>query len=106
MFKTTKNAIFGLKKRQDFWTEIILFSMFQVIVQDEDLADEDDILVQEEEEVVEGGDYPAQSTGACSEFDVPKTYSSFSGRPVSNTGKFIVFKLGLSLVVVFWPYLF
>ena len=27
-----KNAIFGLKKRQDFWTEIIFFSMFQVIV--------------------------------------------------------------------------
>ena len=25
MFKTTKNAIFGLKKRQDFWTVIILF---------------------------------------------------------------------------------
>ena len=27
-----KNAIFGLTKRQDFWTEIILFSTFQVIV--------------------------------------------------------------------------
>ena len=27
-----KNAIFGLKKRQDFWTEIILFFTFQVIV--------------------------------------------------------------------------
>ena len=25
-----KNTIFGLKKRQDFWTEIILFSTFQV----------------------------------------------------------------------------
>ena len=33
MFKTTKNGIFGLKKRQDFWTEIILFSTFQVNVQ-------------------------------------------------------------------------
>ena len=32
MFKTTKNAIFGLEKRHDFWTEIILFSVFQVIV--------------------------------------------------------------------------
>ena len=27
-----KNTIFGLKKRQDFWTEIILFSTFQVNV--------------------------------------------------------------------------
>ena len=27
-----KNAIFGQKKRQAFWTEIILFSTFQVIV--------------------------------------------------------------------------
>ena len=27
-----KNPIFGLKKRQDFWTEIILFFTFQVIV--------------------------------------------------------------------------
>ena len=27
-----KNAIFGLKKGQDFWTEIILFSTFQVSV--------------------------------------------------------------------------
>ena len=28
-----KNAIFVLEKRQEFCTEIILFSMFQVIVQ-------------------------------------------------------------------------
>ena len=33
MFKTMKNAIFGLKKRQEFWTKIILFSTFQVTVQ-------------------------------------------------------------------------
>ena len=31
-FKTMKNAIFGQKKRHDFWTEIILFFTFQVIV--------------------------------------------------------------------------
>ena len=52
--------------------------------EDKDLGDED-VLVEEEVE----GDYPTPSTGACSEFDVPKTYSSFSGRPVSNTGKFV-----------------
>ena len=34
-----KNEIFGLEKRQDFWTEIILFSMFQVIVPDEQEPD-------------------------------------------------------------------
>ena len=32
IFKTMKNAIFELKKRHDFWTEIILFFTFQVIV--------------------------------------------------------------------------
>ena len=37
-FKTMKNAIFGLKKRHDFWTEIILFFTFQVIVYHQDLV--------------------------------------------------------------------
>ena len=31
-----KMQYLGLKKRQDFWTEITFFSTFQVIVQDDD----------------------------------------------------------------------